>query len=70
MGFFLFSFLFISGIKAANWDGIEGLNKLDGFNITKLKISPEDEPDGTNSRGTVYIPNSSMMTVALVCMIH
>lgn len=67
VGFFhSFILSFFLGQIAAYLTGYEGLDKLDGFNITKLNISPADEPDGTNARGTVYIPNPSIMTVALV----
>ena len=43
-----------------------GLNKLAGFDITEFKLLGEDAPDGTNTKGTVYIPNPTVMTISMV----
>jgi len=43
-----------------------GLNKLNGFNVTAFSIELTPEADGTNMIGTVYIPNPTVMTIAMV----
>lgn len=44
---------------------VTGLNGLKGFNITSFNLmSPK--PDGIDMNGTVYIPNPSVLTVAMV----
>lgn len=42
------------------------MNKLAGFNVTKFSIELTPEADGTNMIGTVYIPNPTVMTIAMV----
>ncbi|KAL8948649.1 MAG: hypothetical protein Q9222_005181 [Ikaeria aurantiellina] len=42
-----------------------GLNGLAGFNVTSFTIKLTPDPDGTNMEGTVYIPNPSVMTIAM-----
>lgn len=43
-----------------------GLNGLDGLNVTDAKLIQPKEKDGTNMRGNVFIPNPSVMTIAMV----
>ena len=45
---------------------MKGLNKLSGFNVTEFSIELTPEPDGTNMKGTVYIPNPTVMTISMV----
>lgn len=45
---------------------ISGLNKLNGFNITSFTIKLTPDADGTNMDGFVYIPNPTVMTLAMV----
>jgi hypothetical protein len=42
-----------------------GLNKLNGFAITNFTILLKPEDDGSNLLGEVYIPNPSVMTLAM-----
>lgn len=65
--------LHLSGLPSMDVDynkvvTLKGLNKLNGLNITDLKIlSGQNEilPDGSNLIGTVHIPNPSVMTLDL-----
>lgn len=51
-------------ILSANY--FEGLNKLDGFNVTEFQILTTPV-NGRNMNGTVFIPNPSVMTIHMVC---
>jgi hypothetical protein len=42
-----------------------GLNGLEGFNLTKFELLTTAQPDGSNSKGTVFIPNPSVCTYAM-----
>lgn len=44
----------------------KGLNKADGFSFVDAAIIFPPETDGTNVRGTVILPNPSIVTFALV----
>ncbi|KAF1912574.1 hypothetical protein BDU57DRAFT_370374 [Ampelomyces quisqualis] len=46
---------------------VKGLNKLEGLNITSIKLltGPQILPDGSNMIGTVSIPNPSVTTIDL-----
>ena len=44
---------------------LKGFNKLIGFNLTSFHASFFGEPNGTNTNGTVYFPNPSVITVDL-----
>ena len=43
-----------------------GFNKLAGFAIPFFTIKLAPDPDGTNMVGEVYIPNPTVMTIAMV----
>ncbi|KAL4872711.1 hypothetical protein BDV12DRAFT_125223 [Aspergillus spectabilis] len=43
---------------------MKGLNKLDGFKIEKLNLDPGRD-DGNNANGTVFIPNPSVLRLAM-----
>ncbi|KAL5332785.1 hypothetical protein BJX70DRAFT_99691 [Aspergillus crustosus] len=43
---------------------MKGLNKLNGFRIDELNLD-SDRDDGNNANGTVFIPNPSVLTLAL-----
>lgn len=45
-----------------------GLNKLSGFDVPDFEILVKPEADGTNMIGTVYIPNPSVITIAMVIL--
>ncbi|KAI9845826.1 MAG: hypothetical protein M1837_004506 [Sclerophora amabilis] len=45
---------------------LKGLNGLQGFDVVSYKILGKAEPDGANMIGKVYIPNPSVMTIAMV----
>jgi hypothetical protein len=45
--------------------GIKGLNSLKGFQITDFNILLTTLPDGTNTNGTVLLPNPTVMTLEL-----
>jgi hypothetical protein len=42
------------------------LNKVDGFSFADAAVIFPPETDGTNLRGTVILPNPSIVTFALV----
>ncbi|KAL8678790.1 MAG: hypothetical protein Q9186_004900 [Xanthomendoza sp. 1 TL-2023] len=44
---------------------MKGLNNLAGFNITSFTILLTPEPDGTNMRGEISIPNPSVLTISM-----
>jgi len=44
---------------------MKGLNELKGFNLTKFHLVQPAEADGTNMRGTVLIPNPSVLSLQL-----
>jgi hypothetical protein len=44
---------------------LPGLNKLKGFDVTDFHILLKTE-NGRNMKGTVYIPNPSVMTITMV----
>lgn len=46
---------------------ITGLNKLEGFKLSKMHL--EDGPNGANLKGNVFIPNPSVMTITMVCLL-
>ncbi|KAL2835454.1 hypothetical protein BJY01DRAFT_259193 [Aspergillus pseudoustus] len=43
---------------------MKGLNKLEGFQVVELKLDPGRD-DGMNAKGSVLIPNPSVMTLAM-----
>ncbi|PYI00896.1 hypothetical protein BO78DRAFT_401733 [Aspergillus sclerotiicarbonarius CBS 121057] len=43
---------------------MKGFNKLDGFDLLDMSIGTNNS-DGTNAKGTVYIPNPSVISIAL-----
>lgn len=43
----------------------KGLNALKGFNVTAIHLVLPPEDDGTNMRGTIIVPNPSVMTLYL-----
>ncbi|KAL4891225.1 hypothetical protein BDV59DRAFT_203670 [Aspergillus ambiguus] len=43
---------------------MKGLNKLNGFKLLKMSLTKE-QADGSNSAGTVLIPNPSVITIAM-----
>lgn len=44
-----------------------GLNKLDGFTFSSAAVVFPPDPDGTNLKGTVILPNPTVVTFELVC---
>lgn len=44
-----------------------GLNGLKGFNVTGAKIDLKAAPGAPNLNGFAYIPNPSLLTIAMVC---
>jgi len=59
-----------SGLKgiSANYNKVitmKGLNKLQGLNITGIRILDKNLADGSNMVGNVSIPNPSVMTLSL-----
>ncbi|KAI9842711.1 MAG: hypothetical protein M1838_003009 [Thelocarpon superellum] len=44
---------------------LKGLNGLKGFNVTQFQILLSPAPDGANLIGTAYIPNPSVLTIAM-----
>ncbi|KAL2846487.1 hypothetical protein BJX68DRAFT_268577 [Aspergillus pseudodeflectus] len=43
---------------------MKGLNKLAGFQVLDMKLDP-DRDDGMNAKGSVFIPNPSVTTLAM-----
>lgn len=52
-------------MRTTETNGITGLNKLKGFDVTEFHIllTPKN---GRNMNGIVYIPNPSVMTIDMV----
>ncbi|KAL4881896.1 hypothetical protein BJY04DRAFT_217961 [Aspergillus karnatakaensis] len=46
---------------------MKGLDKLAGFEVLELQLDPGRD-DGMNAKGSVLIPNPSVMTLAMVCL--
>ena len=46
---------------------IVGLNGLDGFNVTGAKVNLTAKAGEPNLHGFAFIPNPSVITMALVC---
>ncbi|KAI9894679.1 MAG: hypothetical protein M1814_002035 [Vezdaea aestivalis] len=44
---------------------LKGLNGLQGFNVTSFQVKIVPEPDGANLIGKVFIPNPSVLTIAM-----
>ncbi|KAI9795456.1 MAG: hypothetical protein M1825_001459, partial [Sarcosagium campestre] len=44
---------------------MKGLNKLKGFDVLSTKLMTKPAADGSNLEGTVYIPNASVLTLAM-----
>ena len=58
--------------RAVNYNQVitmKGLNGLKGFNVTQFQVLTTPAPDGANMVGTVYIPNPSVLTIAMVCQV-
>ena len=56
-------------VKPVNYNEVielKGLNGLKGFNLTSFEVKLQAEPDGSNMIGRVFIPNPSVMTIAMV----
>jgi hypothetical protein len=47
---------------------ITGLDKLSGFSINSARVVIPKEADGTNLVGEAILPNHSVFTFALVCL--
>lgn len=45
----------------------KGLNGLAGFNVTGIKLDIGAKPGTPNIKGFAFIPNPSVMTIAMVC---
>jgi Protein of unknown function (DUF3712) len=46
-------------------DQLSGFNGLKGMNVTSFELLNHTNPDGSNSVGTVFIPNPTVMTLAM-----
>lgn len=46
-----------------------GLNKLQGFKVTNYQLLSGASAGEPNMKGTVYIPNPSVMTIEMVSII-
>ncbi|KAE8371715.1 hypothetical protein BDV26DRAFT_120434 [Aspergillus bertholletiae] len=44
---------------------MKGLNKLEGFTVSGMRMLKDTASDGTNTEGQVLIPNPSVMTISL-----